>query len=162
MSSGLPPQSHLDQDALAGLLRAVPRREPSTALVSRLVAATRPAWPLPAGAWSLFGVRSELVVSAGVLAGAALLTLAPVVLVAAVFALDTGAAVRGLARACVLLVEWFSAGLSVWEVLGRIGRVTGAALASPAGTVLLLGGVLTAALALAGLSRVLPGKPGEL
>jgi hypothetical protein len=151
-----------DTDHLAALLRAVPRRAASPGFGARLLAATRPAWPGLAGGRTVFGVRSELVVSAGVVAGAALLTLAPVALVVAAFVFDTGAAVRGLARTCVLLVEWFSAGMSVWDVLGRIGRVAGAAVASPAGTVMLLGGVLTASLALAGLSRVLPGKPGEL
>jgi hypothetical protein len=39
---------------------------------------------------------------------------------------------------------------------------TGNAVASPTGTLLLIAGVLTASLALAGLSRVLPGEQGEL
>jgi hypothetical protein len=62
----------------------------------------------------------------------------------------------------VLLVQWLSAGLSMWDVLARAARITGAAVASPIGTFILLGGVLTASLALAGLSRVLPGERGEL
>lgn len=152
----------LPDDRLAALMRAVPRRLPSPDFGARLLAATRPVWPGAHEGWLLAGTRSELVVSAGVVTGAAVLTLAPIVVVAAALALNTGAAVRGLARACVLLVEWFSAGLSLWDVLARLGHVTGAALASPAGTLMLLGGVLTASLALAGLSRVLPGKPGDV
>jgi hypothetical protein len=50
----------------------------------------------------------------------------------------------------------------MWDVLARAARITGAAVASPIGTFILLGGVLTASLALAGLSRVLPGERGEL
>ncbi len=161
--TSLPPfPSDAWDDRLGALIRAVPRRTPSADFGGRLLAATRPAWPGVANGWVLAGARSELVVSAGVLMGAAALTVAPVMLVVAAFALNTGAAVRGLARACVLLVEWFSAGLSLWDVMGRIGHVTGAALASPAGTMVLLGGVLTASLAVAGLSRVLPGRPGDV
>jgi hypothetical protein len=162
MNPALPPPDWFEDDPLERLLRAVPRRLPPPAFAARLVGVTRPAWPAVADGWMVLGRRSGLVVSGGVVAAAALLTLVPVLLVGAALALDTGAAVRGLARGVVLLVEWFNAGLSVWDVLGRVGHVVGAAVSSPAGTMVLLGGVLTAALALAGLSRVLPGRPGEL
>jgi hypothetical protein len=52
--------------------------------------------------------------------------------------------------------------VSVWDLLARSSVVLGSALASPAGTVVLLGGVLTASLALAGLSRVLPRQEGDV
>jgi hypothetical protein len=108
------------------------------------------------------GVRSELAVSAGVLIGAAALTLAPVALLVVAFVLDAGVVVKGLARGCVVLVEWLSAGLSLWDLTARVAVAAGNAVASPTGTLLLIAGVLTASLALAGLSRVLPGEQGEL
>ena len=108
------------------------------------------------------GVRSELAVSAGVLIGAAALTLAPVALLVVAFFLDAGVVVKGLARGCVVLVEWLSAGLSLWDLTARVAVAAGNAVASPTGTLLLIAGVLTASLALAGLSRVLPGEQGEL
>jgi hypothetical protein len=156
-----PNRDHEDR-ALDALMAALPRRTASTDFSARLLAATRTAWP--AGIETRFWntARSELAVSAGVLVGAALLTLVPVVVVAAAFVFDANIVVGSVARACVLLVEWLSAGLSVWDVLARTARIVGAALASPVGTFMLLGGVLTASLALAGLSRVMPGKQGEL
>jgi hypothetical protein len=151
-----------DQDRLArSLLAGLPRREPSAAFRRRLLAATRAEWP----AMRLrerAGVRSELAVSAGVLIGAAALTLAPVALLVVAFFLDAGVVVKGLARGCVVLVEWLSAGLSLWDLTARIAVAAGNAVASPTGTLLLIAGVLTASLALAGLSRVLPGEQGEL
>jgi hypothetical protein len=151
-----------DQDRLArALLAGLPRRAPSAAFRSRLLAATRAEWP----AMRLrerTGVRSELAVSAGVLIGAAALTLAPVALLVVAFFLDAGVVVKGLARGCVVLVEWLSAGLSLWDLTARVAVATGNAVASPTGTLLLIAGVLTASLALAGLSRVLPGEQGEL
>jgi hypothetical protein len=156
------PPDRPDDDRLGALLAAVPRRAPSAAFGPRLLAATRQAWPAPSQIRQWAGVRSELVISAGVVAGAALLTLTPVAVVVGMLVFDAGAAVGGLARVCVLLVEWLNAGLSLWEVLARAGRVTGAAIGSPVGTGILLGGVLTASLALAGLSRVLPGEAGDV
>jgi len=47
-------------------------------------------------------------------------------------------------------------------LLARTSVVLGSALLSPAGTLVLLGGVLTASLALAGLSRVLPRQEGDV
>ena len=94
--------------------------------------------------------------------GAALLALVPVVPVIAAFFLDAGIVIRGLTHGCVMLVEWLSAGVSVWDLLARSSVVLGSALASPAGTLVLLGGVLTASLALAGLSRVLPRQEGDV
>lgn len=152
-----------DQDRLArALLAGVPRREPSAAFRRRLLATTRVAWPAPGRVHGRVGVRSELAVSAGVLVGAAALTLAPVALLVIAFFLDAGVVVKGLARGCVVLVEWLSAGLSLWDLTARVAVAAGNAVASPTGTLLIVGSVLTASLALAGLSRVLPGKQGEL
>ncbi len=152
-----------DQDRLArALIAGVPRREPSAAFRRRLLAATRSQWPVPGRFRERVGVRSELAVSAGVLLGAAALTLAPVALLAIAFFLDAGVVVKGLARGCVVLVEWLSAGLSLWDLTARVAVTAGNAVASPTGTLLLVAGVLTASLALAGLSRVLPGEQGEL
>jgi hypothetical protein len=134
---------------------------PSTALQARLLAATRSAWPVAAEARD-WVVGSELVVSGGVVIGAALLALVPVVAVIAAFFLDAGIVIRGLTHGCVILVEWLNAGVSVWDLLARSSVVLGSALASPVGTVVLLGGVLTASLALAGLSRVLPRQQGDV
>jgi hypothetical protein len=78
------------------------------------------------------------------------------------FFLDAGIVIRGLTHGCVMLVEWLNAGVSVWDLLARSSVVLGSALASPVGTVVLLGGVLTASLALAGLSRVLPRQQGDV
>ena len=55
-----------------------------------------------------------------------------------------------------------NAGVSFWDLLARMGYALGTAVASPTGTVMLLGGVLTASLALAGLSRVLPSEQGDV
>jgi hypothetical protein len=152
-----------DQDRLArALLAGLPRREPSAAFRRRLLAAARAEWPVAGGLRERTGVRSELAVSAGVLIGAAALTLAPVALLVIVFFLDAGVVVKGMARGCVMLVQWLSAGLSLWDLAARVAVATGNAVASPTGTLLLVAGVLTAALALAGLSRVLPGEQGEL
>jgi len=107
-------------------------------------------------------VQAEVAVTAGVVAGAAALTLAPVLAVAALFVFDTGAAVEGVARGFVWLVGWLTAGVSLWEVLGRAGRIAATAMASPAGTMVLIGGILTACLALAGLSRVMPIEQGDV
>ncbi|HEY8536581.1 MAG TPA: hypothetical protein VIL25_09020 [Vicinamibacterales bacterium] len=138
------------------LLRRAPRREPPPYLQARLLAATRASWPAPGEVAAVPDGRGELVVTAGVLAGAAALTLAPVLVVAALFVFDAGIVVEGVARTCVWLVSWLSTGVSVWDVLMRAGRVAAAAMTSPAGTLLLLGGTLTAWLALVGLSRLLP------
>jgi hypothetical protein len=144
------------------LLAHLPAREPSLAFRRRLLAATRTAWPQPHRARQFAGMRSELAVSAGVLIGAAGLTLAPVALVVVAFFLDAGVVVKGLARGVVALVEWVSAGLSLWDLTARAASAAGTALVSPTGTLLIVAGVLTASLALAGLSRVLPGEQGEL
>jgi hypothetical protein len=138
-------------------MASVPRRLPSVALRARLLAATRHAWPVPQR-----GVRAEVAVTAGVVATAAGLTLAPVLLVTLLFVFDTGAAVEGVARGVVWLVGWLTAGASLWDVLGRAGRIAATAMTSPAGTWVLLGGILTAWLALAGLSRVMPVEQGDV
>ena len=139
------------------LLAQVPRRHPSLALRPRLLAATRAAWPVPQRA-----LRTEVAVTAGVVATAAGLTLAPVLLVTMLFVFDTGAAVEAVARGVVWLVGWLTAGVSLWDVLGRAGRIAATAMTSPAGTWVLLGGILTAWLALAGLSRVMPVEQGDV
>jgi hypothetical protein len=144
---------------LRSLMAAVPRRMPSAAFQARLIAATRSAWPAQAREWA---VGSELVVSGGVVLGAALLALVPVAVVVAAFFVDAGVVIRGLTHGCVLLIEWMNAGVSLWEVLARSSLVLGSAVASPSGTLILLGGVLTASLALAGLSRVLPRQEGDV
>jgi hypothetical protein len=116
-------------------------------------------WPQARPRTSL---QAELAVTAGVIAGAAALTLTPVLIVAALFVFDTGAAVEGAARGFVWLVGWLTAGVSLWEVMGRAGRIAATAMASPAGTMVLIGGILTAWLALAGLSRVMPVEQGDV
>ena len=138
------------------LMSDVPRRQPAGDFAARLLEATRTHWPQPAG------MRTDVAVTAGVVAGAAALTLVPVLIVAALFVLDTGAAVEAVARGFVWLVGWLTAGVSVWEVLARVGRIAATATTSPAGTLVLIGGVLTAWLALAGLSRVMPIERGDV
>jgi hypothetical protein len=157
-----PPNGDREEEALTALMTALPRRVASPGFSSRLMAASRQVWPSGADGRFWNTARSELAISAGVVGGAAVLTLIPVALIAAAFIFDASIVVNGTARACVLLVQWLSAGLSMWDVLARAARITGAAVASPIGTFILLGGVLTASLALAGLSRVLPGERGEL
>jgi hypothetical protein len=137
----------------------VPRRGPSLAFRARLLESTRVHWPQARPQASL---HAEVAVTAGVVAGAAALTLAPVLVIAALFVFDTGAAVEGVARGFVWLVGWLTAGVSLWEVLGRVGRIVATAMASPAGTMVLIGGILTAWLALAGLSRVMPVERGDV
>jgi hypothetical protein len=139
------------------VLANVPRRQPSLELRGRLLSATRSVWPAPQRT-----ARAELAVTAGVVATAAGLTLAPVLLVALLFVFDTGAAVETVARGVVWLVGWLTAGVSLWDVLGRAGRIAATAMTSPAGTLVLLGGILTAWLALAGLSRVMPMEQGDV
>jgi hypothetical protein len=78
------------------------------------------------------------------------------------FVFDTGAAVEGIARGFVWLVGWLTAGVSLWEIAGRVGRVAATAMTSPAGTMVLIGGILTAWLALAGLTRVMPVERGDV
>jgi hypothetical protein len=138
---------------------AVPRREPSPAFSRRLLDATRAGWPMAAAPARM---QADVAVTAGVIAGAAALTVAPVAVIAALFVLDTGAAVEGVARGFVWLVGWMTAGVSIWEVLARAGRIVAAAMASPAGTMVLIGGILTAWLALAGLTRVMPTERGDV
>ena len=134
----------------------VPRRGPSSLFSARLLESTRAYWPQARRR------HAEVAVTAGVVAGAAALTLTPVLIVAALFVIDTGAAVEGVARGFVWLVGWLTAGVSLWEVLGRAGRIAATAMASPAGTMVLIGGILTAWLALAGLSRVMPVEQGDV
>lgn len=141
------------------LMAEVPRRGPAPAFAARLLAATRVAWPQPV---VQPGLQAELAVTFGVVAGAAALTLTPVLVVAALFVFDTGAAVEGVARGFVWLVGWLTTGVSLWELLGRMGRIAATAMASPAGTMVLIGGILTAWLALAGLSRVMPVEQGDV
>ena len=150
-----------DDRRLRALIATVPRRMPSAAFQARLLTATRAAWPVGARArdWT---VSSELVVSGGVVIGAALLALVPVAVVVAAFFVDAGVVLRALTRSCVLLAEWMNAGVSLWDLLARSSLVLGSAVASPGGTIVLLGGVLTASLALAGLSRVLPRQQGDV
>ena len=138
------------------LMADVPRRGPSSLFSARLLESTRAYWPQTRRR------HAEVAVTAGVVAGAAALTLTPVLIVAALFVFDTGAAVEGVARGFVWLVGWLTAGVSLWEVLGRAGRIAATAMASPAGTVVLIGGILTAWLALAGLSRVMPVEQGDV
>jgi hypothetical protein len=159
---GHPANGDREEQALGALITALPRRMPSPGFSSRLMTATRQAWPAAADGRFWNAARSELAISAGVVVGAAFLTLIPVALIAAVLIFDASILVNAVARSCVLLVQWLSAGLSLWDVLARAARITAAAIASPVGTFILLGGVLTASLALAGLSRVLPGERGEL
>ena len=136
----------------------VPRRGPSSLFSARLLESTRAYWPQARPQ----RLQAEVAVTAGVVAGAAALTLTPVLIVAALFVFDTGAAVEGVARGFVWLVGWLTAGVSLWEVLGRAGRIAATAMASPAGTMVLIGGILTAWLALAGLSRVMPVEQGDV
>jgi hypothetical protein len=142
-------------------LRRVPRRLPPPDFGDRLVAATRTTWPAPAASRPI-GVTSEGAVTLGVLTGAALMTVAPVAAVLLLFLVGPGVIVGGVARLFVLTVDWLSAGLTAWEVLGRAARIVATAIASPTGTFLMASGFLTASLALAGLSRLLPGGRGEL
>lgn len=153
------PRSNRDPSDRAwdAVLAHVPRRQPATGSTARLLAATRVAWPAPER-----GLRTELALSAGVVATAAGLTLAPVLLIVMLFVFDTGTAVESLARGVVWLVSWLTAGVSLWDVLGRVGRIAATAMTSPAGTMVLLGGILTAWLALAGLSRVMPMERGDV
>lgn len=137
----------------------VPRRLPTAAFSARLVEQTRPYWPMAAADASL---DAQFAVTAGVIVGAAALTLAPVLLIAALFVFDTGIAVEGIARGFVWLVGWLTAGVSMWEVIARVGRIAAAATASPAGTMVLIAGILTAWLALAGLTRVIPVEQGDV
>jgi len=136
----------------------VPRRGPSSLFSARLLESTRAYWPQARTQRR----QAEVAVTAGVVAGAAALTLTPVLIVAALFVFDTGTAVEGVARGFVWLVGWLTAGVSLWEVLGRAGRIVATAMASPAGTMVLIGGILTAWLALAGLSRVMPVEQGDV
>ena len=129
---------------------------PSADFSTRLLAATQAHWPQPAG------LRADVAVTAGVIAAAAALTLGPVLIVAAFFVFDTSAAVEVVARGFVWLVEWLTAGVSIWEVLGRMGRLVGRAMASPTGTMVLIGGILTAWLALAGLTLVMQVERGDV
>jgi hypothetical protein len=144
--------------AWQSLLGQVPRREPPAGFSARLMDATRGSWPELVDTGRPAGVRTEVAVTAGVVAGAAALTLAPVVMIGALFVFDAGVVVEAVARTCVLLVNWLSAGVSLWDVLARAGRVAATAMASPAGTLMLLVGTLTAWIALAGLSRVIPAE----
>lgn len=150
-----------EQAGWHALLATVPRRSPPPDLTLRLLNATRAAWPRAAER-PLRTSQSEMAVTAGIVTGAALLTLMPVAVVAAWFLLDVGTVVASLTRFFVLTVDWLSAGLSVWEVLARAARVVGATIASPTGTVVMVIGFLTALLATAGLSRLLPVERGEL
>jgi hypothetical protein len=111
------------------VLAHVPRRQPSLDLRTRLLSATRHAWPVPQRA-----LRTEVAVTAGVVATAAGLTLAPLLLVTLLFVFDTGAAVETVARGVVWLVGWLTAGVSLWDVFGRAGRVAATAMTSPAGS----------------------------
>ena len=154
----IPPMERDADRRWQALWQDVPRRAPSAVFSARLMAATRREWPQPVAS----GLRAEYAVTAGVVAAAAALTLAPVALVAGLFFFDAGVIIGGIARACVWVVNWLSAGVSVWEVLGRVGRVAAAAMTSPTGTVVLIGGILTAWLALAGLTRVLPAERRDL
>lgn len=141
------------------LLTDVPRRQASRGFSRRLLRATRADWPVEAPAE---GLRAQFAVTLGVVVGAAALTLAPVLVVAALFVFDAGVVVEATARGFVWLVGWLTAGVSLWEVAGRVGRIAATAMASPAGTMVLIGGILMAGFALAGLTRVLPIEQGDV
>jgi hypothetical protein len=157
--------AHQDEEAIdramRGLFTALPRELPPPGLSARIADATRLAWPsrvpVPTGGRA----RTDVAVTAGVLGGAAALTLMPAAVLIALLFFDAGALVTWLAHASVWAIEWMRAGVSVWNVLGNAGRVLQHVAESPAGTAVLLGGVLTASLALVGLNRLMPDERSE-
>jgi hypothetical protein len=136
--------------AFGDLMRAVPRRDPSANLSARLMrAAVVTRRPQVTAA-------SERLLAAGVVAGALVMTLLPVSVIALLVVADAGQVVSGVARMCVWVTEWLSAGVSIWTVLGRTGRALGQATDSPAISLVLTAALLAASSALLVLNRYLP------
>lgn len=136
--------------AFGEAMRGVPRRAPSAQLTARLMQAA--AVPRPA----IAPARSERLLVAGVLGGALAMTLVPVTAIALLVAADAGRVVSGVAKVCVWVSEWLSAGMSIWAVLGRTGQALGQATHSPTISLVLTAALLAASSALLVLNRYLP------
>jgi hypothetical protein len=136
--------------ALGDAMRGVPRRNPSARLTARLMraAAVPRATEAPAS--------SERLMVAGVLGGALAMTLLPVTVIAVLVYADAARVVAGVARVCVWVTEWLSAGVSIWAVLGRTGQALGQAAHSPTISLVLTVALLAASSALLVLNRYLP------
>jgi hypothetical protein len=86
----------------------------------------------------------------------------PLAVVALPFAARTF--VRGVVlmlNACLWLAMSISTGVSLWTVLGQVGRTTIGALATPAASAILIGLVAVGAVALYTLQRLLGTEEGE-
>jgi hypothetical protein len=135
--------------AVGTALRAVGRRAPSADLSARLMVAAS-AKPVPAAAR-----RSERAIAAGLVALAFAMTLLPAVLIAVLFVADAGRVVSAVARVCVWIIDWLNAGVSVWGVLARTGRVLDSVASTPAASAGLTGALLIASSAVLALNRYL-------
>jgi hypothetical protein len=136
--------------AFGDLMRGVPRRQPSAALSERLMrAAVVPRAPQRAA-------TSERLLVASVVGGALAMTLLPVTVIALLVVGDAGRIVSGVARVCVWMTEWLSAGVSIWTLLGRTGQALGHATQSPTISLVLTAALLAASSALLVLNRYLP------
>lgn len=138
--------------AMRTLFAAVPRRQPSAQLRERLLqtAVRRTAAPARTG--------SERLVAMGVVAGALAMTLAPLSLIVLLFFVDAGRVVSAVARGCVWIAEWLSAGISIWAVLTRLGRALSFVVGTPSGSLAVTLALFAASTALIMLNRYLPAE----
>ena len=136
--------------ALHAAMRRVSRAEPGPDLSARLLRLAATVRPQRARA------RTDRLIALSVIGGALAMTLLPVSVLGVLFVVDAGRTVTWLARACVWVTEWLSAGVSIWSVLAHTGGGLGRAAGSPVGSIALTLTLLLASSALLALNRFLP------
>lgn len=137
--------------ALGRAMRGVLRHVPPPALSAQLLqSASAPR--------ALLEARSERLIAAGLVALALVMTILPVAVVVALLVTDAGRVVTSIARVCVWLTDWLSAGVSIWSVLSATGEGLGHAVSSPAASAVLTIALVLASSALLALNRYLPGE----
>jgi len=144
-----------DQDraeaALGRAMRGVLRHAPPPALSAQLLQAA-------AAPRALLEARSERLIAAGLVGLALVMTVLPVAVVVGLLVSDAGRIVTSIARVCVWLTDWLSAGVSIWSVLSLTGEGLGHAVSSPAASAIMTIGLVLASSALLALNRYLPGE----
>jgi hypothetical protein len=136
--------------AFGGVFRAVPQPSLQPGLPDRVIEAL-------AREAADRARRAKTAAAAALAAGLALLALAGVFLVSRGPRLFFDAVDLGV-RGAVWTSESFERGLGLWAILGQIGRVMTAVIATPQVTVALVGIGMVGALALYGLQRVLSSE----
>lgn len=137
--------------ALGRAMRGVLRHVPPPALSAQLLQSA-------AAPRALLEARTERWIGAGLVALALVMTILPVAVVVGLLVTDAGRVVTSIARVCVWMTGWLSAGVSIWSVLSVTGEGLSQAASSPAMSAVLTIGLVLASSALLALNRYLPGE----